>query len=126
LVRPLARDSAVGRDCVVRGSELPPTISPTIAQELYRIAQEALNNALKHSGAGRIVLETRVDPERVTLAIEDDGVGLADGDASTGVGLTSMRSRAARIGGIITLGRGAQGGTQVIVTCARTDAASAA
>lgn len=72
------------------------------------------------------MLETRVDAERVTLSIEDDGVGLAEGQqAGAGVGLTSMRSRAARIGGIITLGRGPQGGTQVVVTCARADAPEA-
>lgn len=126
MLRQLARDAAAGHDCVVRGSELPASLPPRVAQELFRIAQEALTNALKHSAAQRIVLETRVDAERVTLSIEDDGVGLAEGQqAGAGVGLTSMRSRAARIGGIITLGRGPQGGTQVVVTCARADAPEA-
>jgi len=122
MLRQLARDAADGRDCVVRGSELPASVPPRVAQELFRIAQEALTNALKHSSARRIVLETRVDAERVTLAIEDDGVGLAGDGAGSGVGFASMRSRAARIGGIITLGPGAKGGTQVVVTCARADA----
>ena len=54
------------------------------------------------------------------------GIGLKPQPAETGVGLTSMRSRAARIGGIITLGAGPLGGTRVTVTCARAEAATPA
>jgi PAS domain S-box-containing protein len=122
MLRQLARDASSGCECVVRGDDLPASTPPTTAQELFRIAQEALANALKHGRARRIELDLQVEPERLTLAIEDDGIGLAAGDAVGGVGLTSMRSRATRIGGIITLGSGARGGLRVAVTCARTDA----
>ena len=122
MLRQLARDVTGDRQCIVRGSELPATTPPAMAQELYRITQEAVNNALKHSRCRQILLEVQVDPARLTLAIEDDGIGLPKGGESTGIGLASMRSRAARIGGIITLGSGANGGTRIVVTCARPDA----
>ncbi|MFO1454891.1 MAG: PAS domain S-box protein [Steroidobacteraceae bacterium] len=126
MLRQLGRDLADGRDCTVRGDELPPGTPPTTAQELYRIAQEALSNALRHSQCRKLRLQLQVDAERLVLAIEDDGIGLKPQPAETGVGLTSMRSRAARIGGIITLGAGPLGGTRVTVTCARAEAATPA
>jgi len=126
MLRQLGCDLADGRDCTVRGDELPPGTPPTTAQELYRIAQEALSNALRHSHCRKLRLQLQVDAERLVLAIEDDGIGLKPQPAETGVGLTSMRSRAARIGGIITLGAGPLGGTRVTVTCARAEAATPA
>jgi len=92
-----------------------------VAQELYRIAQEALNNALKHSRCTRIELDAQVDEDRLTLAIQDDGLGMPADAATPGVGLGSMRSRAARIGGVVTLSSAGDAGTRVTVTCARVD-----
>jgi signal transduction histidine kinase len=119
MLRQLARDVPGDRSCEVRGVDLPPTTTPVVAQELYRIAQEALTNALKHSGGTRIEFELRVDAERLTLTVQDDGQGMPATPATPGVGLTSMRSRAARIGGVVTVAPAAPRGTRVTVVCAR-------
>ncbi|MCU0759659.1 MAG: PAS domain S-box protein [Steroidobacteraceae bacterium] len=121
MLRQMARDASGACECLVHGTELPAATPTATARELFRIAQEALNNALKHSHARRIEMDLQVDAERLTLAIEDDGVGLPPGELACGVGLTSMRSRAARIGGIVLIGAGRRGGVRVVVTCARAD-----
>ncbi|MEU7002049.1 sensor histidine kinase [Nonomuraea sp. NPDC046570] len=79
----------------------------------YRIAQEALTNVRRHAHAASALIGlTRVDGElRVTVA--DDGVGLPV-SPSAGVGLTSMRERAAETGGSCTAGPRPGGGTEVI------------
>jgi signal transduction histidine kinase len=126
MLRQLARDVPGDRQCQVHGAELPPSTPPVVAQELYRIAQEALTNALKHSECRRIDFEVRVDPDRLTLTVQDDGVGMPEDPATPpGVGLTSMRSRAARIGGVVTLAPAPGRGTRVSVVCARADGVAA-
>jgi signal transduction histidine kinase len=74
-------------------------IPADIEEELYRIAQEALNNALKHARASQIELTIRGDEGTVTLQVVDDGRGFDPAQAgdSGGLGLVSMRERAARI-----------------------------
>jgi signal transduction histidine kinase len=57
--------------------------------------------------------------------VTDDGIGLPDVSRSTGVGLASIRNRAARLGGVALVARGPAGGTSVAVTCARTDRSAA-
>lgn len=70
-------------------------------QDVFRIAQEALQNALRHARATRIVVRLRADDGRLVLDVEDDGVGF-DPDAadlrSRRLGLTSMEERAQRLG----------------------------
>lgn len=68
-----------------------------IAGHLYRIAQEAVNNAAKHSGASQIVLSLRFSGGCLILEISDDGTGLAR--KRTGLGLGVMQHRAKLIGG---------------------------
>jgi signal transduction histidine kinase len=69
---------------------------------LYRIAQEAVGNALKHSRASSVVVRLRVVDEIAHLDIEDDGIGFDPDVVEThrpGMGLFSMRERAALVGG---------------------------
>jgi signal transduction histidine kinase len=86
---------------------------------LYRIAQEALNNAAKHSRASgvTILLEGRADT--VSLIIEDDGVGFdfenASGSNDEGLGLVGIRERAALVGGTAEVESQPGEGTRVIV-----------
>ena len=69
------------------------------ATHLYRIAQEAITNALKHSRANHITVSLEAHDSGVTLSIRDDGTGLTDqADAATGMGLKIMRYRASLIG----------------------------
>jgi signal transduction histidine kinase len=82
----------------------------------YRIVQEAVANVFRHARAThcRVRLDVQQPPERaeLRLAVEDDGVGLA-ADRPAGVGLRSMRERAAELGGGLTVQPRPGGGTQV-------------
>ncbi len=88
----------------------------TIATHLYRIAQEAVINAVKHGHVSRIVIELSRRDTNLTLSIKDDGIGLsAPLPDNRGIGLRIMSSRAGMIGGTLSVGSPAEGGT--IVTC---------
>jgi signal transduction histidine kinase len=80
-------------------------LSPEIEEGLYRIAQEALNNALKHAHANRVSVHLHHNHQRVTLRVTDDGVGFdpASEQQKGGFGLRSMAERAARLGGELTV-----------------------
>jgi PAS domain S-box-containing protein len=85
---------------------------------LYRIAVEALNNALKHAAATSVTVYIRTDEERVELVVKDNGRGfdIDRMDESGGMGLDSMRERAERLGGSVTIRSTPDGGTRVSVT----------
>lgn len=85
------------------------------AGHLYRIAQEAVNNAVKHARARNIVIRLGIAGGVVRLEISDDGVGLAPEREDKGSGLGLMRHRAQLIGAKITLESGAEGGGVRIV-----------
>ena len=89
--------------------------NPTFATHLYRIAQEAAHNAIKHGKAKQIRISVaNVDP-RLVLTISDDGAGLPATPAPTkGMGMQIMRYRAAMIGSTLTVQPGAIGGTVVV------------
>jgi signal transduction histidine kinase len=90
------------------------TVDETIATCLFRIAQEAVNNALKHSRAGQITITLATDQGQIRLAIEDDGTGLpADYGSMGGLGLQIMNYRARMIGATLTLRPRPGGGTVV-------------
>ncbi len=93
-----------------------PGYGPRDVLQLFRIMQEAVTNALKHSGAGRIgvTIAEGSEPGSLELAIADDGKGLA-GASSVGRGLANMRGRAAALGGAIAVEPGDAGGTVVRV-----------
>jgi len=92
-----------------------------IATQLYHIAQEAVNNSLRHGHPRRIVirLEGGAGP---LLSIADDGVGVAEprpcAPAAPGMGLSIMSYRAKMIGGALEIRPGPQGGTTVRCTFA--------
>ncbi len=76
---------------------------------LYRVAQEALHNALRHSGAGAVCVRLARAASWVTLDIKDDGHGFTPEAPSGGVGLASMRERAAAAGGVLSIRSGSKG-----------------
>jgi signal transduction histidine kinase len=92
-------------------------LAPDLEEELYRIAQEALNNALKHAGASQVALSVRVTEGSVALEVTDDGQGfdLADIHDTGGLGLISMQERADKIGGQLTIRSAPGEGTTVSV-----------
>jgi len=86
-----------------------PCLKPQAEAALYRVTQEALHNALRHSGAGTVRVRLTRTARRVTLDIKDDGHGFAPAAPSGGVGLASMRERAASVGGTLTIESGPTG-----------------
>jgi len=91
-------------------------IHDTVAgNNLYRIAQEAINNALKHGHCKNISIGLGAVDEEVILTVKDDGVGFPDGrEYNSGMGLHIMNYRAKMIGASLDIRRGAGGGTIVI------------
>jgi signal transduction histidine kinase len=95
---------------VVVPSALPP-LPAAVEVAVYRIAQEALTNVIRHAQANTCRIEIAVGPE-LALTIDDDGRGLP-ADRRIGVGLTSMHERAAELGGRLAIEARPGGGTQV-------------
>jgi two-component system sensor kinase FixL len=90
------------------------------ATHLYRIAQEAVSNALRHSRADEIVISLSRCDEQIVLEVGDNGVGMNRGYGATGVtaptkglGLGTMRYRCGMIGGTFHLQGRESGGTSV-------------
>jgi PAS domain S-box-containing protein len=88
-----------------------PAVPLETKEALYRVAQEALNNTVKHACARRVSLRLCRDDEKIVLEVSDDGVGFDPQVSYPGhLGLNSMRERAARLGGQLevhsALGRG--------------------
>jgi PAS domain S-box-containing protein len=93
-----------------------PIADVAAATHLYHIAQEAVNNAVKHARASHLVLSLVRRDDLGILTVEDDGIGLrGEARGDTGLGLHIMGYRANMIGGSLELRRGAGGGT--LVSC---------
>ena len=107
----------------------PITTSRETSEHLYRIAQEALTNAMKHSRAATVEVRLDVEAESIRLRILDDGVGPPDSSRrSSGLGLQTMRDRAAAIGARLSVVARHDRGTAVICEApqgSRSQAASA-
>jgi signal transduction histidine kinase len=87
------------------------------ATQWYRIAQEAVTNAVKHARATRIVIDVVIDDSRTQLRVADNGIGISRAAAEgEGLGLQIMRHRAATIGALLSIHSGRRGGT--VVSCA--------
>jgi len=87
-----------------------------VATHLYRIAQEAVRNAISHGKPKRVGINLAEKDSNVKLTVEDDGVGLPENpQESTGLGIRIMAHRAAMIGGSFAVEPAPTGGT--IVTC---------
>ena len=87
---------------------------PSIAVQLYRIAQEAMNNAVKHARAGHIRVDLKKDSGRLVLTVADDGIGIGPQQERQGhLGLHIMRYRADSVGAQLDIRRAEGGGTRV-------------
>ena len=90
--------------------------SLAIATHLYRIAQEAVSNAVRHSRARNVAIRLRGQAGKIELTIADNGTGLAAAARKrTGMGLHIMDYRARTIEGVLHVGPGRRGGT--VVSC---------
>lgn len=96
----------------------PLRLSPVIEEGLYRICQEALNNALKHASAHVVVVRLRrLDNNEVLLEVSDDGIGFVPRqlDEAAGLGLTHIRERAARLNAELQIETAPEKGTTIRV-----------
>jgi PAS domain S-box-containing protein len=104
--------------CRYGGSTRLSPLSEEASAHLYRIAQEAVTNAVRHGRAQSIELGCSASKGRITLSISDDGVGFPDQESiKGGMGLSIMRYRASSLGGTLAVERGPDGGTTVRCSC---------
>jgi len=102
-------------ECVCEAESRRLQCNIATATHLYRIAQEAVNNAVKHSGGRCIAIRLSGSDGAVELTIKDDGHGLPSASRRhAGMGLHIMDYRARRIGGMLDIG---SNGTGTVVVC---------
>lgn len=107
-------EKRVGIRCAVQTSRVIEVPNRSIATQLYRIAQEAVNNAVKHAQASQIDIHLHIDDEQILLSIRDDGIGInLEENTADGLGLGIMKHRTSLIGGKVRIQRGEHGGTVV-------------
>jgi PAS domain S-box-containing protein len=97
--------------------EIPVALTNDVALAMYRIAQEALHNIVKHSGAANATVRLAAHGDDILLEVTDDGLGfdpLAE-RAMSGMGLISMRERVSHLAGQMTLTSKPHGGTRIQV-----------
>ncbi len=101
-------------ECGFAGEKNVRVQNPEAASHLYRIAQEATHNALKHSQATRIDLELRCVSAGLELRVRDNGVGFPAEQATHGLGLRTMEQRARLVGGRLRVHPHPSGGVEVL------------
>lgn len=127
LLRERARELSVASQAKITVHGGLPDLPPLVATHAYRIAAEALTNAVRHSGATRIDVELSADRAHASIVVRDDGAGLPEADRPGSHGLPSMRNRAGTIGADLDLARGPEGrGTVVSLDVPLTTATEAA
>ena len=105
-----------GVSCSLKCEEAVSVENVSAAINLYRIAQEAITNAVKHAEATKITIDLTSHNDRLALTIENDGREFPSGSTHQGgMGLKIMHHRAEVINGSLDIRKGADGGT--IVTC---------
>jgi signal transduction histidine kinase len=102
--------------CQFKCNNAVPVRDPVTARNLYRIAQEAITNAVRHGKARKVRIELTSTKGKTTLKVANDGKDFPRILAKKkGIGLKIMKYRTKMIGGILDIDRGRKGGT--IVTC---------
>jgi signal transduction histidine kinase len=106
-----SRHSGIAAHVSYQGQRELPLL---LEQTLFRVAQEALANVARHSGASRVQVQVQWDPQTVTLTVADNGRGFSmDARPKTGVGLKSMQERLESLGGSFVLESAPEHGTTV-------------
>jgi ligand-binding sensor domain-containing protein/signal transduction histidine kinase len=114
--RRLTHDTAIQAQVEVNGTFRP--LAQSVEDNLLRIGQEAMNNAVKHAQAQRILVNLVFDARRVQLIVRDDGRGFDNEVAQNGrgghFGLIGMRERAEQLGGTLSIHSADGSGTEVV------------
>lgn len=110
--------SCPGVQCGVQCQEGLSLADKKLSLNLFRIAQEAICNALRHGKAQKIEIELSIADGKYRLSIEDNGIGFQDQTVKTNatLGLRSMRCRAELIGAKIEIGENPIGGARIVVS----------
>jgi signal transduction histidine kinase len=113
-------EAHTGLVTTVDAAEPYPRLAANVELAVYRVVQEALTNAIKHSGASSVHIRAWRDGERACVAVEDNGRGFKDPSGGRtvwrgGWGLPEMRKRAEAVGGDLRIEFPEAGGTRVLV-----------
>lgn len=108
------RRSNIDTELIIQGDF--KDLSQEIEDELFNITQEALNNSLRHAMAESVVVRLEQDQGKITLCVEDDGIGFNISAKHPGMGLRNMQERANSIGGKLSLQSEAVHGTRVMIS----------
>ncbi len=101
-------DAGIALDWPVRDDPPERAISHGVYRHLRSACREVISNVLKHSGATSVEVRVAFSPDRLSIAISDNGKGLAP-QPGKGVGLGSLRTRLEKVGGQVTIGGAAKG-----------------
>ncbi|HWN94086.1 MAG TPA: ATP-binding protein, partial [Methylomirabilota bacterium] len=101
--------------CTLQAEENISVQDNVLATHVFRIAQEAINNSIKHSKAENIEVSLAPNGDRIELTVSDDGAGFSPEQKMDGLGLRIMHYRARRIGGALEVATTEKGGTRI--TC---------
>ncbi len=106
-----------GGTAVTFETEGTERLPPAVARELYQVAQEALNNVLKHARARQVTVRLRFEERLTRLEIGDDGAGFDVEEARRGggLGLRGMAERVERLGGTLRIESAPGAGTRILV-----------
>jgi len=106
-----------GINCQVRTMGSPAAIDATVVTHLFRIAQEAVSNAVKHGRATEVSVALAFSPDRIRLRIRDNGIGFpSERSVESGMGVHIMHYRARIIGGALEIRSIQDEGTSVTCT----------
>lgn len=118
LVRETTRGTGIDAD--VHSDFAPASVPPKVASVLYRVAEEAMRNALLHAAAERIRISLHGDAHVMRMEVSDDGVGfdpaIAEPESGAVGGLASMRERLSLADGTLEIKSASKGGTTIIAT----------
>jgi two-component system, LuxR family, sensor kinase FixL len=109
------QESQFGVTVLVHCPSHTPSIDNETATHLFRIAQEAANNAIRHGKATHLDVDLAISDETTSLTVQDNGRGFLEGSGGQrGMGLNIMKYRATIIGGTLSIQRANDGGTTVV------------
>jgi PAS domain S-box-containing protein len=107
----VARDCGI--DCRFDADSAVLVDDPAVPSHLYRLAQEAVSNAVKYSGSTRIDISLNAHAHQLELVVRDYGKGFASDSRPAGLGTQTMRQRAQELGGRLTVQNAPDGGVEV-------------
>ncbi len=109
-------EGVYGIACKLKTDSYTPILDPEIALHMYRVAQEAVHNAVRHGRPTEVEIALSTRAGRTCLCVLDDGIGFPKGvdQRGGGLGLRTMQYRAQTVGATLTISRRGSGGTRVV------------